>query len=74
MLITTELCRDILCNELIQASNAAKANVMSDVMLHLQNMRDILMSQCDMVHVEVDTWQDDLTDIAKEIVERKGHG
>lgn len=73
MLITTELVRDVICNECIQASNAAKANVMSDVMSHLQNMADILMSPDDFVHVDIPAWTTDLHNIASALVASKNH-
>lgn len=54
MLICDDIVRDTLCRELISASNAAKANVMSDVMPHLENMVSILMSPRDFVYVADD--------------------
>lgn len=73
MLITTELTRDVLCNEVIQISNAAKANVMPDIMQHLKIMADILMSPNDFVHVDIPAWSVDLTDIASAVVKSKNH-
>lgn len=52
MLIVSELVRDVLCCELVAASNAAKAGVMSDVMSHVKNMSDILMSPEDFKHID----------------------
>ena len=52
MLQCTELVRDVLCREVIAASNAVKANVMCDAMSHLRNMADILMSDKDFEQVE----------------------
>lgn len=75
MLITNELTRDVLCNELIELDKSIKSNldqVPSEVSQHIYNMVSILMSSEDMVQVDVDTWIPELTEIAEAIVSQKG--
>lgn len=69
MLITTELTRDVLCHEVIEASKWASDG--SQLAQHLINMRDILMSPNDFVHVDADVWSQDLTDLASQIAEAR---
>lgn len=71
MLIVSDFVRDVMCNEIIETSNAIKAGVMSDAMSHIKNMSDIIMSGKDFIHVDIDAWHSDIEDIAREIVERK---
>lgn len=71
MLITTELVRDVLCNELIQISNACKAGIMSDVIKHVDNIADILVSSSDFAYIDVPAWTSDMTRIAQAITEAR---
>ena len=76
MLITTELVRDILCNEVIELDKCAKAtscSISKDMRDHLCNLVNILMDDKSFVHVPVDAWIPDLTDIAKSVVDSKEH-
>lgn len=72
MLITNELTRDVLCNELIQLDKCIKSYLdplPSEASEHIYNMVSILMSPKDMVQVPVDVWIPDLTEIAEAIAQ-----
>lgn len=72
MLITNELTRDVLCNELIELDKCIKSYldpVPSEASQHIYNMVSILMSSEDMVHVDIDAWIPDLTKIAEAIAQ-----
>lgn len=75
MLITNELTRDVLCNELIELDKCIKSHldpVPSEASQHIYNMVSILMSPEDMVQVNVDAWIPELTEIAEAIVSQRG--
>lgn len=67
MLVCDELVRDVLCREVIAASNAAKAGCMPDVMSHLGNMADILMSDKDFEQVEPCPYMEDKVNKASQV-------
>lgn len=75
MLITTELVRDVLCIEIMSVK---KSDDIHDVetQQHIQNIIDILMSNNDWHHVDIDMWNQDMDDMAvrlgEEIRREKG--
>lgn len=75
MLITTELVRDVLCIEIMSVK---KSDNIHDVetQQHIQNIIDILMSNNDWHHVDIDMWNQDMDDMAvrlgEEIRREKG--
>ncbi len=71
MLVMADLVRDVLANEVVCASNAAKAGVMPAVMKHLTNMSDILLSDRDFVYIDAPVWTQDMTVLAQEIARRR---
>lgn len=75
MVVMSDLTRDVICNELIQASNAIKANIMSDAMSHVHMLCNMVMSDLDLRHVDCNDWRKDVHKI-REIYdrERKSNG
>lgn len=74
MLITNELTRDVLCNELIELDKCIKSYldpVLSKVSQHIYNMVSILMSDEDMKHVDADIWIPEFEQLARSIVEER---
>lgn len=75
MLITTELVRDVLCNEILQINNlmnSPQSGTYMQMAVRIQNMLNMLMSEQDFVYVPVDAWTTELTTIADEIARKKG--
>lgn len=75
MLITNELTRDVLCNELLQIDKyikSASSDDMHELSQHIYNMVSILMSDDDFVYVDVDISIPDLKCLAQSVVEKKG--
>lgn len=71
MLITNELTRDVLCNELIELDKCIKFYLdpaPSKTSQHISNMVSILMSPEDMKQVDVDIWIPEFEQLANAIV------
>ena len=71
MLITNELTRDVLCNELIELDKCIKSyldQVPSEISQHIYNMVSILMSPEDIKQVDVDIWIPEFAQLAEKIV------
>lgn len=70
MLITTELTRDTLSLNLLDASTSLERGDYVRVERCLNNIRDILMSDNAFEHVPIKAWSSDLGIIARAIVKK----